>query len=322
MRLLFLAALACLISFSAWAKAQPASVTFALNWIAEPEFGGIYSAEQSGAFTTNGLAVTIKPGGAGAPTWQRVAQGQAQFAVSSADEVVIARAAGADVKAIFAVYQTCPQGIMVHASRGLKSIDQVFRSGTLALEVGLPYGKYLKKQYGFDGVKTIPYTGGIANFLADPNFAQQCFVFSEPLSAKAQGADARTFLIAESGYNPYTGVVITSEKYATQHPAQVMAMVRSLKTGWSDYLSDPRTANAVMGKLNTHMSAETFAAAAKAQESLIADEETKKHGLGSMTLDRWTTLVQQLTELGVIDKPVLPGQCFIVMPNEPRHDEK
>src|SRR5438552_18646177 len=118
-------------------------VSIALNWVPEPEFGGIYAAREGGAFGKHNLAVDIKPGGAGAPTWQQVASGQAQFGVASADEVVIARASGADVVAIFAIYQTCPQAIMVHQSRGLKSIDEVFNpgGGTLAMEVGLPYGK-------------------------------------------------------------------------------------------------------------------------------------------------------------------------------------
>src|SRR5881396_2937697 len=118
-------------------------VSMALNWVPDPEFGGIYAAREGGAFGRHNLDVDIKPGGAGAPTWQQVASGQAQFGVASADEVVIARASGADVVAIFAIYQTCPQGIMVHRSRGLKSIDEVFSSpGTLAMEVGLPYGKF------------------------------------------------------------------------------------------------------------------------------------------------------------------------------------
>jgi hypothetical protein len=33
-------------------------------------------------------------------------------------------------------------------------------------------------------------------------------------------------------------------------------------------------------------------------------------GLGAMTLDRWQTLVQQLVELKVIDKPVDPQTSF------------
>ncbi len=286
-------------------------VTMALNWIPEPEFGGIYAAREQGIFEKNNLDVDIKSGGAGAPTWQRVATGQVEFGVSSADEVIIARSNGADVVAIFTIYQTCPQGIMVHASRGLKTIDEVFKSGTLALEIGLPYGKFLEKKYGFNGVKRVPYTGGIANFLADKNFSQQCFIFSEPLAAKKQGADPQTFLIADSGYNPYTGVIVTSGKYAREHPEQVKAMVASLTAGWQQYLTDPKPANDVMGKLNKAMDAETFAAAAEAQKSLVTGPADEKIALGSMTVERWKTLIDQLVELKTIKQTLKAEDCFI-----------
>src|SRR5262245_58384444 len=125
----------------AQATSGATKVSISLNWVPEPEFGGIYAAKVNGAYDRNGLDVEIKPGGPGAPTWQLVATGKVEFAVSSADEVVIARAQGADVVALFTIYQTCPQGIMVHKSRGLRSIEEVFKSGgTLAMEVGLPYG--------------------------------------------------------------------------------------------------------------------------------------------------------------------------------------
>jgi NitT/TauT family transport system substrate-binding protein len=243
--------------------------------------------------------------------------GRAEFAVSSADEVVIARAKGADVVAIFTIYQTCPQGIMVHQSRGLKSIDEVFKSGTLAIEIGLPYGKYLKEKYGFNGVKTIPYTGGIANFVADKNFAQQCFVFSEPLAAKKHGADPQVFLIADSGYNPYTGVVITSQKYLNEHRQVVESMAKSLQIGWTAYQKDPRPANELMAQLNKNMDPETFAAAAEAQKPLIESDDTKTNGIGAMTLKRWEELVKQLSNLDVINKPVTASECFVsILPNE------
>ncbi len=95
-------------------------VTIALNWVPEPEFGGIYEAKRGGAFDRQGVDAHIEPGGAGAPTWQLVASGKVHFAVASADEIVIARGQGADVVGIFVTYQTCPQAIMVHASRGSK----------------------------------------------------------------------------------------------------------------------------------------------------------------------------------------------------------
>src|SRR5262245_1633085 len=107
--------LACVALFLCAAIASGADkVSIALNWVPEPEFGGIYAAQQTGAYQKRNLDVAIKPGGAGAPTWQQVAAGNVDFGVASADEVVNARANGADIVAIFAIYQTCPQGIMVH----------------------------------------------------------------------------------------------------------------------------------------------------------------------------------------------------------------
>lgn len=300
----------------ACASASPAlsqtRATIALNWVPEPEFGGIYQAKIDETFRKNGLDVEIKPGGAGAPTWQRVAQGQVEFAVASADEVVIARSAGADVVAIFTIYQTCPQGIMTHAERGLKSLEEVFKSpGTLALEIGLPYGKFLEKKYGLADVKRVPYTGGIANFMADKNFSQQCFIFSEPVAARRQGADPRTFLVAESGYNPYTGVIITRGDYLRDKPQAVLAMVESLERGWTQYLLDPRAANAEMQPLNPAMDAETFALAAEAQAPLVQMEDDRKRPLGEMRLERWQTLIGQLKDLGVIDTAPKAEECFL-----------
>lgn len=299
-----------ILGFCSFATAAD-KVTLALNWIPEPEFGGIYAAKEQGVFEKNQLDVDIKPGAGGVPTWQRVASGQVEFAVSSADEVVIARSKGADVVALFTIYQTCPQGLMVHASRGLKSIDEVFKSGTLALEIGLPYGKFLEKKYGFAGVKRIPYTGGVANFLADKSFAQQCFVFAEPLIVKKQGAEAQTFLIADAGYNPYTGVIITSGKIARDKPALVAAMAESMRQGWRLYLDDPKPANDVMSKLNKQMDADIFAAGAEAQKLLIETEETKKSALGAMTAERWKQLIDQLVDLKVVKDPPKAEDCFI-----------
>src|SRR6185312_10039566 len=117
--------------------------------------------------------------------------------------------------ALFAVYQTSPQGVMAHESRGFKSMADVFsHDGTLAAEDDT-WLKYLVKKYDPIKVNVTGYSGGVAAFLAKPDYSQQCFITSEPLLAKRQGgstADPHTFLIAEAGYNPYTTVLITSGK--------------------------------------------------------------------------------------------------------------
>ncbi|MHB1155975.1 MAG: ABC transporter substrate-binding protein [Phycisphaerales bacterium] len=300
------------------------AVTLVLNWVAEPEFGGFYAARGNGAFAKHGLDVTIQSGGAGTPALDMVAAGHADFAIASADEVLIARSRGMDVVAIYAVYQTCPQGIMAHEEAGYDSLASLFAEPpegkrlTLAMELGLPYVRFLQNKYGFEHMKAVPFAGGIAQFMADSMVAQQCFITSEPISVKRQGGKPKVFLIAESGYNPYTTVVVARGELLRKDPAKVRAFVDAIAEGWSAYLHDPAAANQMMHELNTTMDLATFAAAAEAQKPLIEQPEPSDQCgcvVGGMTVERWQTLRDQLISLGVIDKEHAPKaeECFVDM---------
>jgi NitT/TauT family transport system substrate-binding protein len=287
------------------------SVQLTLDWKPEPEFGGFYAALQDGAFAKHGLDVKIQPAGEGADTWQLVATGRTEFATSSADQVLIARKQNADVIAIFAVYQTFPQGIMVHQSRGFLSIKDVFSHDGVLLAEDNSWLHFLQKKFAPVQVKVTGYGGGIAEFLAKKDYSQQCFVTSEPILAKHHGGDPQTFLIADEGFNPYTTVVICKGELLKTHPDEVKAMVEACREGWRDYLDHPDPVNAVMHGLNTDMDLQTFGEAAAAEKPLIETDETRKSGLGTMTADRWKALAGQLVDLGVIDRSVDPNGCFV-----------
>jgi NitT/TauT family transport system substrate-binding protein len=278
----------------------PADLKLALNWKAEPEFGGFYAAKAH--FQKAGLHVKILEGGSGTPTIQMLASGQVDYAVVSGDEVLVSVDRGAkDVVALFAVYQTDPTAIMTHAERNFSSLKDVFdHDGTLLWEAGLPYAQYLKKKYGAFKVQTAPYSGGIGIFLRTPKMSQQCFITSEPIAAEKAGVKVKTFMISDSGYNPYNTVLVTQRSRFEKNPDQVKKMVQAVREGWRDYLKDPSAANAVMAKLNPSMDAATFAKIAKTQASLIETAETKKHGLGHMTEERWQTLSDQLLDIKFI----------------------
>jgi NitT/TauT family transport system substrate-binding protein len=287
---------------------SPRKIRLALNWKPDPQFGGFYAAP----YQAHGLDVEILPGGAGTPTIQMVGAGSAEFGVVSADELIVARSQGNDVVALFAVFQNNPQGIMVHASRKLKSLGDLLKSGgVLALQRGLPYARLLEKKYGFDKVKIVPSPGGdISSFLADKNFAQQCFIMSEPLTARRQGADVQVFPVSEEGYNPYTTVLVTSGDFLRKDPERAKSMVGAVREGWRSYLDDPEPVNQRMNQLNPSMSPDVFAEVAEAQKPLIETEETRRNGLGSMSKQRWETLIAQLSGLGDIRKPLDAGECY------------
>lgn len=296
---------------SAIFQVHAAPLQLALNWKADPQFGGFYAAKFGKFYDQNQLNVDVIEGGSGTPTVQMLAAGKVDYAIVSGDEIVIAHDRGADnVVALFATYQTNPQGIMVHAERGFTSLREVMQSdGTLLWQSGLAYAQYFKKKYAPIKVTTAPYLGGIGNFQNDPKISQQCFVTSEPITAAKAGLKVKTFMVADSGYNPYTTVLATTREHLQQHPDEVKKMVAAVRAGWSDYLKNPEPVNTRMATLNKSIDAETFLVIAKAQHDLIQTPTTKK--LGEMSSGRWEELVEQLLEIGAIKNAIKPAELFM-----------
>jgi len=293
------------------AASETAAVRLALNWKAEPQFGGFYAAQAHGHYADGGPAVEIIEGGSGAPTIQIVGAGKVEYAVVSADEVAISHDRGAgNVVALFATFQTNPQALMAHRARGFKSIEDLLKSeGTLLWQAGLPYAQFLSRKYAPLAVRTAPYLGGIGNFQNDPQLSQQCFLTSEPLTAARAGLDVDTFLVADSGYNPYTTVLVTTREHLEQNPDEVARVVAAVRAGWASYLEDPSRTNVAMGAINKAMDEQTFRESAAAQVPLIRTAEDGK--LGEMSLERWQTLVAQLKELKLVRNEIDAAGLFV-----------
>jgi NitT/TauT family transport system substrate-binding protein len=131
-------------------------VRLQLNWVPEPEFGGFFAAAQDGLYLAEGLDVQIIRGASGTPTPQLTASGQVEFGVVSGDQILSFAERGASLVGVFAVFHTSPMGIMVKKDAPWKSLEELWKSdATVAIEVGLPFVKYLNAKFG----TTQPGTG-------------------------------------------------------------------------------------------------------------------------------------------------------------------
>ncbi|KYG64146.1 hypothetical protein AZI86_14000 [Bdellovibrio bacteriovorus] len=280
-------------------------VTLALNWKAEPEFGGFYAGQILNHYRDQGLDVKIQEGGSGTPTIQMLASGKLDFAIVSADEIIISQDRNKNNKviALFATYQKSPYIIMTHAERNFKSLKDVWTSeGILSMQSGLPYYKFLLNKWGKPKAKIVPYLGGVGNFVNDKTFSQQGFISTEPVSAERAGAKTKNFIIADEGFNPYLVILATTEKTLKEKPELVKKLIQGTRNGWQAYLNSPEATNKHMAQINKALDFETFQKGASLQKDLIIT--TKNEALGSMTKERWEALSQQIFELKLIkNKP-------------------
>jgi NitT/TauT family transport system substrate-binding protein len=285
-------------------------ITLQADWYPQPEHGGFYTAMVKGYYKEEGLDLSIQPGGPYVVVPQQVASGSAQFGMASSDQILESVADGQPLVAVAATMQRDPQGIMVHKDSPIRTFADL-NGHTVAVKLGSTWFEYLLKRYKLDGVREIPATFSVANFVADPRYIQQAFATSEPFFARQAGVETRVLLTSDAGYNPYR-VMFTTREFLSQHPDVVAKFVRASVRGWRDYLNDPMAGNAAVSKVNPALNQEwmQFTWQALRDGGFVTGDDHSGKQLGKMEAERWTTMYDQLLELKVIEKPFDPATAY------------
>lgn len=270
-----------------------------LNWLPDPQFGGFYAARILGEYDRVGLSVEIIAGGPGSQPIPRVAMGQIEFGVGNADQVLLARQEEAPIVAVMAAMQQSPRCLIVHESSGIRSFDDL-RDITIALGEGNAFVKVMQSKVPLPGVRIVSYSGNVAKFVQDQNYAQQGYVFSEPIVARKQGSDPYVLMLSEIGFNPYTGVVVANEKFIAENPELVKKFVLATIRGWQAYLRDPTKVNAELARLNPDMDVSILDEAMEVIRPLCLPDGFSEQDLGKMDGARWEELAKLLRDVELL----------------------
>jgi NitT/TauT family transport system substrate-binding protein len=276
-------------------RAEP--VVLQLNWFPEAEHGGFYTAAIGGHYAAQGLAVEIRPGGRAIRVAGELASGRVQFAVANAEDVVIFRSQGADVVTVMTACQHHPRCILTRADSGVRAFGDLGAKGmTLQVQQGHAFVEYMRSKGVLAGVKEVPFTGGVALTVADPTFAQQGYVYSEPLLARQQGVEITTLVVSDIGFDPYSSVLVTTGKLVRERPDLVRRMVAAAIAGWRGYLADPAATNARLLEVNPEgVTPPMLAEGVAILRGLCLPGDMPADDLGTMTAERWDRLVEQMT---------------------------
>src|ERR1019366_3456692 len=306
MNILRIVALAFTILAAVHAADTPlAKLSVQLDWVAEPEHGGLYQALARGFFRDEGLEVTLLPGGPGAHVMPSVATGQVDIAQADSTTVILQQAEGLPVVQFAAVFQDDPSGILVHADSPVRTFPDLQGKSIIA-RPEWAFLKFLEKKYGLT-INTIPQNFSVATFLANKDALQQGYFIAEPYHIVHAGGKMPRFLsTCDAGFRAYA-VLITNHKFAREHPAELKAFMRAYIHGWQDYVEgDPTAAHEALKKANTNNTDDFMAFSRK----MIIDEKLvtgRGPGggpaqIGRLDPARYTTQIQQLEDLDILPK--------------------
>ena len=281
-------------------------VTFATNWVADPEAGGYYQALVDGTYEKHGLDVTIMQGGPTSNGGMLLIAGKIDFFMGG-DMIGDLLSVQNDIPTIVvaADFQKDPQVFMSHPGVGFEKWDGSAQSDRLRQQrrgqhlLGVDAARL--REFKDENIK--PYNFNSAPFIVDKiDPAGLC-----DLGALRGGEGGRfkpnVFLLSDQGYSTYSTQILTRREIVEKNPDMVQRFVDASAIGWYHYLyGDNAKANAAIKKENPEMTDDQIAfSIAKLKEyGIVNSGDSLKLGIGAMTDARVKDFFDKMVKAGIV----------------------
>jgi len=210
------------------------SVSLQLDWFPEPEHLGFFEAVHDEALREQGIELKLLSGGPNSMVMQKVASGQVDFGMWRSDDIIVQASRGMPLVILGAYMQHDPQALMMHDENPVRDFPDLDGLPVMVGQASM-WVDFIQERYDIR-FQFVPLNYSLASFMEDPGMIRQCYVTSEPYFARMQGAEVRTLLISESGFDPYR-VVFTSRAFLEEHPELVELVMEAGFAGWERFMA-------------------------------------------------------------------------------------
>lgn len=300
-----------LAASAAFAAPKPLfKLSVQLDWMPEPEHGGLYEAAALGYFRDEGLDVELRPGGPNAFVMPSVATGKADIGQADSTNTLLQQAQGLPVVQFAAVFQDDPSGILVNADSPVHTFADL-QGRTIIARPEWAFLKFLRRKYRIS-FNIVPQNFSVAAFLGNKDALQQGYFIAEPYHITHAGGKMPRFLSTwDAGFRAYA-VLVTSRRFAREHPEELRAFVRAYIRGWRAYLEgDPAPGDAALKRANPN-NTDDFMAYSRGmiiRDKLVTGRDATGgvQNIGRLDPARYATQIAQLEQLGILR----PGQVTV-----------
>ncbi|PRO66661.1 myristoyl transferase [Alkalicoccus urumqiensis] len=293
-------------------SAELTEMTQVTSWFPQIESAGQYMADMEGYYEEEGIDMTTDPGGPEVSSVSIVASGNAEIGMAQGDEVLLAIEEGIPLVAVMANFQQSLQGIMYHGEHDVSDFDDLAGDFEIFTSAGAGYWEYLVASTDIEQEQNAVYSGDQSAFVSNSDAASQMYITSEPYYLDQEGVDVGTLLISDSGYENYGDVLFTTEEFYEENPELVQAYVDATVRGWEQFQEDPESVYDYVHDLaDNDSSTDQMEYATEQMDEHVYGGDAVENGVGYMSEERWQQLIDQLTELGVIESGMEASDVFV-----------
>ena len=285
-------------------------VTLQLKWVHQAQFAGFYVASDLGLYQQRNLAVDFLPAGPKIVPLQALYEGRADFAITSAEDVVKARSEGKDVVAIAAVYRLNPHIFMTLAESGITDPRQFpGHSISYSSQDGVMQGNAMMKNLTLDinSLTEKKYDYKYQSFLKGEVDITTGYMTGGYLRLKKSGVKVNVIWPEDYGVHVYGDVLVTTGDVLANKPLLVKRFLQASFSGWTIALADQQQGVASTMKFALEADKEL-------QQEMLSQSfpliETGEDRLGWMEDSVWKQLIISMEEAGIISKDAIKDAVY------------
>lgn len=311
-----LAAKLAIFAFTAivcWASVACAdtAIVLQLPWTHQATYGGFYLAGENGHFAAEGLNVQYLEGGPKADPISPVVDGRAQFGVTGAAELLIARASGKPVRAIATIFRRSPVVFVAKAESGIASPEDFVGKTIRLTSVDSTSFHAMMKFVGIadDKYRVVNLPSDVKRFADGEADVWSLYVNGLVILLEQAGFKLNYIYPDDYGVHFYADTLFTTDSMISTDPELVLRFLRASLKGWAVAVEKPELVGPLVHAHSPKADPEAETLKMKATQALV---NTGEDWIGWMTEERWSQMATTLDEQGLLPAKVNISDVYTV----------
>jgi NitT/TauT family transport system substrate-binding protein len=267
--------------------------------------------KDKGYYAEEGLDVSVLEGKGVTSSMQLVASKQDTFAVVDPPSLMLGVAQGMPIRQVLQIYQISPNALISWESAGIKKPADLVGKTVATLQgdttTTMLYALLAKNGVDAQKVKIVASDGGTRNqtFLGKRSEAITGFTNDSYLGLKSTAdAPISFFAYSDFGIDTMGDGIAANIDTIKSNPKLVAGFVRATLKAYKYALAHPEEAIASLAKVAPSIKKEVEVEKLKATARLLDSPDTKTHGVGYSSKDKWVAAQDLMKQYGGLSKTV------------------
>jgi len=284
-------------------------VTLRMSWLPFIDYAFYTIGIKKGFYKEEGMNVSIQAAKGSDLSTKLVGSRQDQFGSASAATTLIARSKGMPIKVLAILHQTTPTSIFSLKKVPLNKPKDLEGKSLASDPSSLKHNEFKVfcklNKVDIDKIKILPIKGSDFVYLLNGNADTMLgFDYIGNALLRKKGYEVNEIKVADYGVDVLGIGIITHEDLIKENPGLVKRFMRASMKSWNYAVKNPKEAVDALVEAYPELNKEEMMNQIMLVISHMQSEDTKQHGIGYQSQQRWEKTQNLLLDEALIEKKI------------------